>query len=169
MNWNACYDSGETLAKLYFYVFVGSGNALLMIAPRKVNVPLWRKPSGCCDWYFFLGDWLLIFFTIAAPLVWIFVGQLPATTMFIVAQCAGALIGVPRIYSNLGPSRLHLVLGTLSQVSAFAGAVPINIYLQNSGWQFIHCILAFQFVFTVGSISYCIYRTQKGKITACYD
>jgi len=53
MNWNACYDSAENFAKLYFYIFVGTGNACMPIALRKKDSPLVRTPTDSTAWYFF--------------------------------------------------------------------------------------------------------------------
>jgi len=158
LNWNACYDTAETLSKLYFYTFVGGGCACLPIGLRKKDLPLVRNPTGNFDWYCFLGDWILIIFTIVTPLAWVYKGQVLAQNIFIITQCAGLLIGVPYIFLHLGPSRMHLVVGFLSYLSAFVGAVPVNLLLRASGIQLVHGLLAVFFDGQVLGIMYCIYN-----------
>ncbi|VEU43062.1 unnamed protein product [Pseudo-nitzschia multistriata] len=83
--------------------------------------------------------------------------------MFIVTQSVAAIVGIPRLYTNLGPSKLHLVVGTASQLVAVVGAVPVDMVLTASGNQYWHVVLAFTFVLDEFGIAYCIYKVLDPK------
>jgi len=161
MNWNACYDSAENFAKLYFYIFVGTGNACMPIALRKKDSPLVRTPTDSTAWYFFIGDWFTIIFTAITPLVWIFIDQKTCMRVFVFTQIGGTAIGIPYIYLNLGPSPMHLVVACVAYLAAFLGSVPIFTWLKMSGMQWVHAVLATTFVIQEGGVFYCVYYVMN--------
>jgi len=161
-NYNACYDSAETMSKFYFYTFVGTGNAMLPIALREKDLPLLRKPSGFYDWYCFVLDWLLIIGTIVTPINWLVLGQVPYTNIFFVfVQCAATLIGVPYIYFNLGPSQMHFNVGFAAYLIAFLGAVPVWAHIKYTGKQWLHAVLATTFACQVLLTFTCVHHVMK--------
>ena len=60
MNWNSCFDTADTIIKIYFYWFTSIGLAAITIGSRPKDLPFWRKPVDVGDWTSFLLDWIMI-------------------------------------------------------------------------------------------------------------
>ena len=60
MNWNSCFDTTDTIIKVYFYWFTCIGLAAITIGSRTKDLPFWCKPVDVGDWTSFLLDWIMI-------------------------------------------------------------------------------------------------------------
>ena len=102
--------------------------------------------------------------------VWILISQDPILMLFIIVQCfwyPSNLFeyGPHKTVSDSGkkksfPRKLVLVLLLVVLVVAlvaFVRAVPINLYLQKTGHQWLRALLAVTFIIKEGGVSYCIF------------
>lgn len=159
MGWNACYDTADTPMKMYFYLFTSVGFTGLTMSYRKKDNPLFRAPSsgaGIWIWVVFITDWFLILVSVTSSLVYTNFGKKLAMLTFITVQSFSALVGIFRIWKNLGPSQKLLYWGAASQLMSICGVV-VNIVMQRTGAHWKHGLLGLLFSLNEFGIGYCLY------------
>jgi len=133
MNWNLCYDTAATGAILLFYIFLSIGFSSITIGLRKAGLPLIRSPSGSGDVISFLADWVLIILSISTPVIYYTKGKATTQVFFVIIQSTSAIIWIPRIWKNLGPSKEKLIIGAISELIAVIITLPTNSYMVMTG------------------------------------
>jgi len=156
MNWNMCYDSAASGGTLLFYIFLSAGFGGTTIAIRKKDVPLWRCPRGFWDLVSFLVDWIIIVLSLGIGFVYAFMGKATTIVVFIVVQSVAAIVGIPRLYYNLGPTKKMFWLATFAELAAVVIAIPLNLYMVTTGEQYLHGVLALSFILNQFGIGLCI-------------
>jgi len=160
MNWNACFDTADTIMKIYFYWFTCIGLAAVTIGSHPKDFSFWRKPVNVGDWTSFLLDWIMILSSVSIMPLYLYLGiplgkqvmikQMPVSSTF------SSFVLIYRIWKNMGPTTILLIMATLSTASSLAG-VAVNGFFLHQGNQSYHALMGLLFGGQQFILAYCFY------------